>query len=99
MKRLIETTDRSLIEALRLAFETEEIDVRVLETGASSLPFTPTIVTVIHDEDWDRAREVLRSLQREPMPYPTRAPRLRRHARVALFVLLSLVAIFCLCFA
>ena len=99
MKRLIETTDRSLLEALRLALETEEIDVRVLETGVSSLPFTPTIVAVIHDEDWDRAREVLRSLQQEPMPYQTRAPRLRRPARVALFVLLSLVAILCLCFA
>jgi len=99
LKRLIETTDRSLIEALRLAFETEEIDVRVLETGASSLPFTPTIVTVIHDEDWDRAREVLRSLQQEPMPYQRRPPRLRRPAWVALFVLLSLVAILCLCFA
>jgi len=99
VKRLIETTDRSLIEALRLALETEEIDVRVLETGAGSLPFTPTIVTVIHDEDWDRAREVVRSLQQEPMPYQTRAPQFRRQARVALFVILSLVAIFGLCFA
>jgi len=56
-------------------------------------------VSVMHDEDWVRAREVLRSLQQEPMPYQTRAPRLRRHARVAVFVLLSLVAILCLCIA
>src|SRR5436189_6389130 len=99
MKRLIETTDRSLIEALRLAFETEEIDVRVLETGASSLPFTPTIVTVIHDEDWDRAREVLRSLQPEPMTSQTWVPRPRRPARVELYVLLILVRIRALCVA
>jgi len=39
VKRLIETPIGRLSKALRLALETEEIDVRVLETGASSLPF------------------------------------------------------------
>lgn len=98
MKRLVETTDRSLIEAIRLALDAEGIEAQILETGVSSLPFMPTVVRIVHDDDWDRAREVLQSLQAES-PRPYRAPSSLRHARVALLALLSLVAILCLMLA
>ena len=62
MKRLLETTDQALVEGLRLALESEGIEARFLVTGVSGMPFIPTIVSV-HEEDWDRARDVLRSLQ------------------------------------
>ena len=62
LKRLLETTDQSLVESLRLALESEGIEAEILQTGVSGMPFIPTIVRVA-DEDWERAREVLRSLQ------------------------------------
>ena len=62
VKRLLETTDRSLVESVRLALESAEIDAEILETGVSALPFVPTVISV-REEDWERARAVLESLQ------------------------------------
>ena len=61
MPRLVETTDRSLVEALRLALEGEDIPFQVLETGVGSMPFIPTVVMVA-EADLEAARAVLNSL-------------------------------------
>lgn len=95
MQRLLETTDRSLVEALRLALESEEIPFHVLETGVGSMPFMPTVVMVA-DEDLEPARAVLQSLQQTSVP--THLPRGMRGAQIALLGLLSVIVLLCLCF-
>ena len=62
MKRLLETTDRALVESLRLALESEDIDAQILEVGVAGLPFVPTVISV-PDQDFERARKLLQLLQ------------------------------------
>jgi hypothetical protein len=96
VQRLLETTDRSLVEALRLALEGEEIPFHVLETGVASMPFMPTVVMVA-EQDLAAAQAVLNALQVSSIP--THLPRGMRRAQVALLALLSVIVVLCLCFA
>ena len=95
MQRLLETTDRSLVEALRLALESEDIPFHVLETGVGSMPFMPTVV-MVDEQDLDAARAVLHSLQQTSIP--THLPRHTRRAQIALLGLLSAIVLLSLCF-
>ena len=95
MKTLIETTDRSLVESLRLALEGEGIDAQVLDVGTASLPFVPICVRVLRDEDFELAENILKTLQRTSRASET-PPVVRRTTRL-LLALLANVAIACLC--
>jgi putative signal transducing protein len=93
--RLIETTDRSVVESLRLAFEAEGIDLQVLESGAGSLPFVPVVVNLVHDEDAKRAHELLSTFQRPALRYSPSRP--LRHARLMVILVLLALSVLYVC--
>jgi hypothetical protein len=95
MKTILETTDRSLVESLRLALEGEGIDVVVLDVGVTSLPFVPIHVRV-PDEDFELAMQVLSTLHRTPRSAEPML-RLDHPGRALLLLLLAVLAIACLC--
>jgi len=93
VKTLIETTDLSLVESLRVALEGEGIDAQVLDVGVTSLPFIPMRVQV-RDEDYGAAESVLKTLQRTPAVSET--PPAVRHTFQVLLALLVILGIACL---
>ncbi len=62
MKQLLRTSSVSFAEGLRLALEAEEIAAIVSNENAVITP-TAITVSVLDDADYDRAREILRSLE------------------------------------
>src|SRR5438477_968210 len=60
IQAILRTTDRSLVEGVRLALEAEGIGV-VLDQELSAIPFIPVTVFVA-EPDVDHARQVLRDL-------------------------------------
>ena len=60
MRAVLRTTDRSLIESVRLALEAEGIAV-VLDQELGAIPFIPVAVFVA-EADLDRARRIIRDL-------------------------------------
>lgn len=95
MRTLIQTTDRSLVESLRVALEDAGIEAQVFDHAATSLPFIPVTVAIVHDEDVAAATEILRSQQQSARSSSTR-PVVRRSTGV-LLLLLAVVTVMCLC--
>jgi putative signal transducing protein len=62
VRTLIQTTDRSLVESLRVALEEAGIEAQIFDHTATSLPFIPVTVVILHDDDFQAATDVLRAL-------------------------------------
>jgi len=60
VRAVLRTTDRSLIESVRLALEAEGIAV-VLDQELGAIPFVPVAVFVA-ESDIDRARQIIRAV-------------------------------------
>jgi len=92
MNAVLRTTDRSLIESVRLALEAEGIAV-VLDQESGAIPFVPVTVFVA-ESDFDRARQIVRDLAppltvvKDDQPSP-------RLWRVALIAIVILILILC----
>ncbi len=91
MKAILRTTDRSLIESVRLALEAEGIAV-VLDQEWGAVPFVPVAVFVA-ESDVDRARQIIRDLAppltvvKDDRP----SPRFWRVAFIAVVILLIIL--------
>ena len=90
MRLVLGTSDQSLAESLRVALEVEEIPAVTSNEGATGLPFIP-ITVMVDDADYDRARNILQSLQQT-----SRAPTPFRYGRIAIWVAVALASILCL---
>jgi hypothetical protein len=62
MRQVLSTTDRSLVESLRVAAEGEGIALVVTNDNAN-LPFSPVTVAVADDTAYEPALALLRQLQ------------------------------------
>lgn len=62
MKTVLSTTDRSLVESLRLALEAEGIQAVVQNDAGSPLPMIPVNV-LVQDADYDRAQSLAKELE------------------------------------
>ena len=91
MKAILRTTDRSLIESVRLALEAEGIAV-VLDQEWGAIPFVPVAVSVA-EPDVERARQVIRdvvsplTVVRDDQP----SPRLWRMVFIAIVIFVILL--------
>jgi hypothetical protein len=91
MKPVLRTTDRSLIESVRLALEAEGIAV-VLGQELGAIPFIPVAVLVA-ESDLDRARQIIRDLAppltvvKDDQP----SPRLWRVAFIVVVILIIIL--------
>src|SRR6266480_5941534 len=84
MNLLLQSTDRVLIESVRLALAGEGIEVVLNDESGAALPFLPVKVLVT-SADYDRAREIVRDLTPAP-PSSTVPPARRRLLSVMLLV-------------
>jgi hypothetical protein len=62
MRQVLSTTDRSLVESLRIAAESAGIAL-VVNNDNANLPFSPITVAVADDAMYPRALALLRQLQ------------------------------------
>ena len=95
MRQILSTTDRSLVESLRLSLEAEGIDALVTGDASSSLPSVPISVAV-DGADYARATAILASLQNTPTQAwngVTFSPRLLRVFLLTLLVLAAAIAV------
>ncbi len=65
MRQVLSTSDRSLVESLRVSLEAEGIDAVVTGDAGSGLPIAPVSVAV-DGADYARAAAILEGLQRTP---------------------------------
>ena len=96
MKQILRTTDRSLVESLRISLESEGIAASTSPPTDAALPFIPVSVAVLDDADYDRAVEILRSLQSTPSEAWTGSSFSPRVLRVLVVVLLVILAFVCI---
>ena len=92
MNLVLQSTDRVLIESVRLALAGEGIEVVLNDESGAALPFIPVKVLVSND-DFARAREIVRDLApaaESATPQPT-GRRLWSLVLLALAVLLLVV--------
>ncbi len=89
------STDVSLVESFRLALDTEGIASQVRSQNAGALPFNPVTVVVLDDDEYDRALDVLRGLQRTTPPSIRHTRWSRRPVRLLLLLLAVLGIIIC----
>jgi hypothetical protein len=93
MNLVLQSTDRVLIESVRLALIAEGIEVVLNDEAGAALPFIPVKV-LVSDADFERAREIVRDLA--PIsPSASVAPRRRRFWNIILLVLVTFLLIFC----
>src|SRR5467141_2065671 len=93
MNLLLQTTDRVLIESVRLALAGEGIEVVLNDESGAALPFVPVKV-LVSSTDLQRAREIVRDLV--PTPPPSSVVRGgRRFWSVILLALAIFLLIFC----
>ena len=92
MNLVLQSTDRVLIESVRLALAGEGIEVVLNDESGAALPFIP-IKVLVSNEDFARAREIVRDLApsaESATPRPS-ARRLWSLVLLALAVLLLIV--------
>jgi hypothetical protein len=92
VKPILTTTDRVLVESVRVALEADGIDVVVEGDAVTALPFIPLTV-LVSDADTTQAQNVVRDLNATPA-VQSEGWR-RRSARLALVALLILLIIAC----
>ena len=93
MNVVLQSTDRVLIESVRLALAGEGIEVVVNDESGAALPFVPVKI-LVPSADLERAREIVRDFA--PAPTSSGVPRTRRRFwSVILLVAAMLLLIFC----
>ena len=90
---VLQSTDRVLIESVRLALVGEGIEVVLNDESGAALPFLPVKV-LVSSADFDRAREIVRDLTPAPPPSSV-TPTRRRVLSVILLVSALLLLIYC----
>ena len=95
LRTALTTTDLSLVESFRLALETEGIAAQVSNQNTGALPFNALTVAVLHDDEYDRAVEVLSGLQRTTPPSIRSARWSRRPLRLLLLLLAAVGVVLC----
>jgi len=93
VRRVLTTTDRSLVESLRVSLAAEGIEVVITNDAASGLPFIPVTVTVVDDADYERARALLHRLERRLRASAPWTARQRRAWRRAILAILALAVL------
>ena len=93
MNLVLQSTDRVLIESVRLALAAEGIEVVLNDESGAALPFVPVKV-LVSSVDFERAREIVRDLAPTP-PSSSVAPANRRFWSVILLALAILLLIVC----
>ncbi len=93
MNVVLQSTDRVLIESVRLALAAEGIDIVLNDESGAALPFVPVRV-LVSSADFARAREIVRDL------VPTAAasvvqPSARRIWNIVLLALVALFLVLC----
>lgn len=96
VRQVLRTTDRSLVESLRISLESEGIEASTSPAADAALPFIPVTVAVLDDADYDRAVEIARGLQSTPSDAWTGSSFSPRVLRVLLIVLLVILAFVCI---
>ncbi|OLC85788.1 MAG: hypothetical protein DMD38_05540 [Gemmatimonadetes bacterium] len=92
MNLVLQSTDRVLIESVRLALAGEGIEVVLNDESGAALPFVPVKV-LVSSVDFKRAREIVRDLV--PTSPSSSVPRAnRRFWSVVLLALAILLLIF-----
>ena len=86
MNVVLRSTDRVLIESVRIALAAEGIVAVLRDESGAALPFLP-IAVLVSDDDFARAQDVVRDLAPTPTPVPVR-PLARRVWRLVLAVLI-----------
>ncbi len=93
MNLILQSTDRVLIESVRLALAGEGIEVVLNDESGAALPFVPVKV-LVSSIDFERAREIVRDLA--PTAPSSSVPRAnRRFWSLMLLALAILLLIFC----
>ncbi len=93
MNLVLQSTDRVLIESVRLALAGEGIEVVLNDESGAALPFVPVKV-LVSSADFERAREIVRDLAPTP-PSAGAPPAQRRIWSVILLALAILLLILC----
>jgi len=93
MNLVLQSTDRSLIESVRLALAGEGIEVVLNDESGAALPFLPVKV-LVSSADFERAREIVRDLAPTPPPAGASLAN-RRFWSVILLALAILLLILC----
>jgi hypothetical protein len=94
VRQVLATIDRSLFESARIALAAEEIEVFVANDNVA-VPFMPLTLSVVHDDDFERAVVVVKALEpRAATDVPRRAGS-RRFSWVIFLILLGAVIWVC----
>ncbi len=93
MNLVLQSTDRVLIESVRLALVGEGIEVVLNDESGAALPFLPVKV-LVSSADFDRAREIVRDLSLA-RPSSNVPPTRRRLLSVILLMAAILLLIYC----
>jgi hypothetical protein len=94
MRTVLQTTDRALVEAVRLALEGQGIASVVQNDVGASLPFMPASI-MVQDSEYDRARSVVKEFDEGVEHQLSKAPWRVRAPRLLLLLVLALVAVVC----
>jgi hypothetical protein len=93
MKPVLRTTDRSLVESLRLALDAAGIVPVLSNDSGSVLPFIPVTIAV-EDDDYERALALVHDLEPSSSRPDTGPVGLTRTPRTILWALLALGILF-----
>ncbi len=93
MNLVLQSTDRVLIESVRLGLVGEGIEVVLNDESGAALPFLPVKV-LVSSANFDRAREIVRDLS-PARPSSNVPPTRRRLLSVILLVAAILLLIYC----
>ena len=96
MRQVLRTTDRSLVASLRISLESEGIEASTSPAADAALPFIPVTVAVLDDADYDRAVEIVGTLQSTPNEAWTGSSFSPRVLRALLLVLVVILAVVCI---
>ena len=94
MNLVLQSTDRVLIESVRVALVGEGIEVVLNDESGAALPFLPVKI-LVSSTDIDRAREIVRDLMPAPPSSSALPPIRRRLLSIILLVAAILLLIYC----
>ena len=94
MRQVLSTTDRSLVESLRIAAESDGIAL-VVNNDNANLPFSPITVAVVDDGTYPRALALLRQLQSTKPTIVQLRSWPSQLLRIAILLAIAAVIVFC----
>jgi hypothetical protein len=94
MRQVLSTTDRSLVESLRIAAESDGIAL-VVNNDNANLPFSPITVAVVDDATYQRALALLRQLQSTTPTVVQLRSWPSQLLRIAILLAIAAVIVFC----